>query len=589
MTDTGNGVGSADEMAELVRDLNEARMELQLVNMVVDGLRVEQGETEQLVANLQASCRVYIDREVAAARAAASKPVSVSVIFDGPPGPVCGRFVEVETDDGHNVNIGEWVDRADGLWALRFTQDMFGAVPTVPRIEGCTNPKHDMPNGPDELDPGPDGLDPRYGWQIERDAFEAMHAEVVKQRDTFQAQRDKAEADLAKLRKFVTTTHIAELGSLADMLPELQLPKRTDAPTWAQVSALQAERDAAVTQLGKANDVMHVTQQALQLQGEAVGHLTKGLRTYMEHAADMQRQVDAVAADTAQQATEVGDSHEPGEPIVAVTCPCCGALLQVEYGDDEGEIAVIGRADVQSKLLQPRKCKGCINPPGCDGCTAPCRLDCGSDDCGSEACLAIAGCDHPDAHSMQDTQQAPACTSAFHEGGQNMLDRCAYCGKQAEGEFSIHRDDFDEGPEVPLCNACGGPCPLTLGATSPTLEQIWWRISTKHRRFDGPDTGADVADLPSLELALQLYLPGVGDRAGQLLAVCATRQQFALEALRQISPGTLFGLRELADILARQLQAGLAADCAGNGHVAQVVQEALDAYVMQQAVRAPTA
>ncbi len=47
---------------------------------------------------------------------------------------------------------------------------------------------------------------------------------------------------------------------------------------------------------------------------------------------------------------------------------------------------------------------------------------------------------------------------------------CAYCGKSTEGNHTIHRDGFGEGPEVPLCDACGG-------GLRPTCEEIWARIS----------------------------------------------------------------------------------------------------------------
>jgi hypothetical protein len=47
---------------------------------------------------------------------------AINVIFDGPPGPESGRFVEVETDNGHSINAGEWIERPDGLWALRITR-----------------------------------------------------------------------------------------------------------------------------------------------------------------------------------------------------------------------------------------------------------------------------------------------------------------------------------------------------------------------------------------------------------------------------------------------------------------------------------
>lgn len=49
---------------------------------------------------------------------------------------------------------------------------------------------------------------------------------------------------------------------------------------------------------------------------------------------------------------------------------------------------------------------------------------------------------------------------------------CAYCGKHpTEGNCAIHRDGFGEGPEVPLCDACGGE-------GSPTCEEIWKKTST---------------------------------------------------------------------------------------------------------------
>ncbi len=44
-------------------------------------------------------------------------PEEFHIIFDGPPGPQAGRFVEVETPDGRGIKIGEWVQRDDGFWA----------------------------------------------------------------------------------------------------------------------------------------------------------------------------------------------------------------------------------------------------------------------------------------------------------------------------------------------------------------------------------------------------------------------------------------------------------------------------------------
>jgi hypothetical protein len=43
----------------------------------------------------------------------------IDVVFDGPPGPESGRFVEVEDEAGRSIELGEWVERPDGYWALR--------------------------------------------------------------------------------------------------------------------------------------------------------------------------------------------------------------------------------------------------------------------------------------------------------------------------------------------------------------------------------------------------------------------------------------------------------------------------------------
>jgi hypothetical protein len=43
----------------------------------------------------------------------------IDVLFDGPPSHESGRFVEVEDAERRSVNVGEWIERGDGLWALR--------------------------------------------------------------------------------------------------------------------------------------------------------------------------------------------------------------------------------------------------------------------------------------------------------------------------------------------------------------------------------------------------------------------------------------------------------------------------------------
>ena len=43
----------------------------------------------------------------------------VDIVFDGPPAPEAGRFVEVEDPSGRSIRMGEWVERSDGYWVLR--------------------------------------------------------------------------------------------------------------------------------------------------------------------------------------------------------------------------------------------------------------------------------------------------------------------------------------------------------------------------------------------------------------------------------------------------------------------------------------
>lgn len=49
----------------------------------------------------------------------------IDIVFDGPPGPKAGRFVEVEDDCGVSINVGEWVERDDGYWVLRLRPELF--------------------------------------------------------------------------------------------------------------------------------------------------------------------------------------------------------------------------------------------------------------------------------------------------------------------------------------------------------------------------------------------------------------------------------------------------------------------------------
>lgn len=59
--------------------------------------------------------------------ASAAGGAFIDVVFDGPPGPVSGRFVEAEDATGKSINAGEWIDRGNGLYALRIPQSKLAA------------------------------------------------------------------------------------------------------------------------------------------------------------------------------------------------------------------------------------------------------------------------------------------------------------------------------------------------------------------------------------------------------------------------------------------------------------------------------
>jgi len=56
----------------------------------------------------------------------------IQIVFDGPPGPESGRFVEVE-QGGKSICFGDWVLLPTGYWALQFTRALLAAPKVVSR------------------------------------------------------------------------------------------------------------------------------------------------------------------------------------------------------------------------------------------------------------------------------------------------------------------------------------------------------------------------------------------------------------------------------------------------------------------------
>jgi hypothetical protein len=66
----------------------------------------------------------------------------VDIVFDGPPGPEAGRFIEVEDANGNSIRFGEWIQRKDDVWVLRITRTDFASA-QIKHASDCR--VHDAP------------------------------------------------------------------------------------------------------------------------------------------------------------------------------------------------------------------------------------------------------------------------------------------------------------------------------------------------------------------------------------------------------------------------------------------------------------
>lgn len=63
------------------------------------------------------------------------------IIFDGPPGPEAGRFVEVETADGQSIRAGEWRQIGD-YWHLVILRSPAPGAEAMREAEQGGEPAH---------------------------------------------------------------------------------------------------------------------------------------------------------------------------------------------------------------------------------------------------------------------------------------------------------------------------------------------------------------------------------------------------------------------------------------------------------------
>lgn len=109
-----------EERKQLVALLQDSLTELDSRDAEIDALKKK---VDFLQFNLEKSkeCEDDVMRinQSLDAEVAALREMEVDVVFDGPPGPEAGRFVEVEDMTGKSISVGTWVEREDGFWALR--------------------------------------------------------------------------------------------------------------------------------------------------------------------------------------------------------------------------------------------------------------------------------------------------------------------------------------------------------------------------------------------------------------------------------------------------------------------------------------
>ena len=78
-------------------------------------------EVKQLSANVfKVTSGGLVNPEPPAPESTPPDTTEIDIVFDGSPPASASEFVEVErTSDRRGMNVGEWVERDDGYWALR--------------------------------------------------------------------------------------------------------------------------------------------------------------------------------------------------------------------------------------------------------------------------------------------------------------------------------------------------------------------------------------------------------------------------------------------------------------------------------------
>lgn len=113
--------GDLHRLAAAIDEIEHDSLDLDKTEQLVDAARSVGGAILRGVADDWHATQVALaesERVPDVQKATVARGERVHVIFDGPPGPESGRFVEVEDDRGNSIRAGEWSKRRDGLWVL---------------------------------------------------------------------------------------------------------------------------------------------------------------------------------------------------------------------------------------------------------------------------------------------------------------------------------------------------------------------------------------------------------------------------------------------------------------------------------------
>lgn len=114
-------------LASLRSPVSEERIR-EITNLIVRDIeelpdRTSPDDWPEALIVTNSELREIVSEHIRAAlrESAAPQGEPVDIVFDGPPGPEAGHFVEAESPPGRSIRLGEWVKRDDGYWALRFS------------------------------------------------------------------------------------------------------------------------------------------------------------------------------------------------------------------------------------------------------------------------------------------------------------------------------------------------------------------------------------------------------------------------------------------------------------------------------------